>query len=166
MIRINNSSSPLTYSKPATLSSESQHMPSRPPQNGAILQSYNVQRDIFINITPESNGNMSVDVISPKNHEILEHHSINPMEVNPSNASYLEMLALEQHLYSQGKCEQLLSGFFGILYENEGLNEKANHLEELKTSMDYFLKDNTFDMYLKNRQATYEILNWRPRTSK
>ena len=34
------------------------------------------------------------------------------------------------------------------------------------TSMDYFLKDNTFDMYLKNRQATYEILNWKPRKSK
>ncbi len=105
---------------------------------------------------------MSVDVISPKNHEILEHHSINPSEVQPSNASYLEMLVLEQHLYSQGKCEQLLSGFFGILYENEGLNERANHLDELKASMDDFLKDNPFDTYLKNRQATYAILDWKP----
>lgn len=169
MIKINNNNIHNQYPKQNinTNHSDTVYIPPPPPPNGAIIQSYDVQRNIYINIAPESDGNMSVDVISPKDNKILEHHCINPMEVQPSNASYLEMLALEQHLFLQGKCEQgILSGVIGTLYENEELNTKANYLEELKYSVDNLLKYTKFEDYIKNRQATYAILDWKPQSQK
>ncbi|MEE3493637.1 MAG: hypothetical protein VZR06_00660 [Butyrivibrio sp.] len=143
-------------------STETFSEPPSPPMNGATLQHYNVRRNLFINVTPENDGTVTVDVISPKNHEILEHHSINPTDVQPSNASLIEMLALDQYLVSQGESENVLANFISILYENEDLNERANHLEELKYSADNDLKYNSFEVHLKNRQATYAILDWKP----
>ena len=136
-------------------------MPKRPPENGAISQIYETKRNIFINITPENDGKMTVDIISPKNHEIMEHYVVNPSEIQPDNASYVEMLALEKYLVMKGECEPVLSGFLTILYEKEGLNEKANHLDEIKKSSDNSLKYLSFDEYLKDRKATYAILNWK-----
>ena len=62
---------------------------------------------------------------------------------------------------SDGLCEPVLSGFLTILYEKEGLNEKANHLDEIKRSSDNSLTYLSFDDYLKDRKATYAILNWK-----
>ena len=66
------------------------YIPAAPPMDGAKVQVFDVKRNIFLNIKPEDNGNISIDIISPQNHKILEHHSINPQKVVPSHASCLE----------------------------------------------------------------------------
>ena len=137
------------------------YIPPAPPENGASVQIYDVQKNVYINVIPEDSGNVVVDIISPQNNEVIDHYSIDTHQVKVSNASCVEMLALEEYLVKQNQCDQILIDYIMHLYENDALDKKCNYTNELRNAVDSFGKYNSFDLYMKYIQATNAILNWK-----
>ena len=120
----------------------------------SIFSSIEVQtgESIGIYYDEEAGGNnMIAKVINPDGS--VKEIKIDPDKVDPSNASFVEMMALSAHLKQQGKLDSvgglMSSGGFD---RQEAIYEKRNILQEMKDSMERCFKYgfmDTYMMYLK-----------------
>lgn len=134
---------------------------------GSIFSVIEVQtgESIGIYYDEEAGGNnMIAKVINPDGS--VKEIKIDPDKVDPSNASYVEMLALSAHLKQQGKLDSagglnICSGGFdrqGAIYE------KHNILQEMRDSMERCFKYgfmDTYMMYLKEVTVYEQIVTRR-----
>lgn len=123
--------------------------------HGSIFSVIEVQtgESIGIYYDEEAGGNnMIAKVINPDGS--VKEIKINPDKVDPSNASFVEMLALSAHLKQQGK----LDSVGGLMMSSGGFDrqgaiyEKYNILQEMRDSMERCFKYgfmDTYMMYLK-----------------
>lgn len=122
--------------------------------DGSIFSSIEVQtgESIGIYYDEEAGGNnMIAKVINPDGS--VKEIKIDPDRVDPSNASFVEMMALSAHLKQQGKLDSVGGLMSSGRFDRQGaIYEKYNILQEMKDSMERCFKYgfmDTYMMYLK-----------------
>ena len=83
---------------------------------------------------------------------------IDPDEVDPSNASYVEMLALSAHLKQQGKIDSPAGGIVAMTMAKRvqeanarqgEIYDKSNFLSEMQNTLEDCLKNGLMDTYMR-----------------
>ena len=82
-------------------------MPPKEVTEGASTSMYDVKMDRWFVARPSDDGNVTIDILKPNTFEKEEHFEVNVHDVNPANASCLELFALDQYHVSQGESEPL-----------------------------------------------------------
>ena len=110
-------------------------------------------------------------VIIRENHEIeltytefeifkllAKHHGIVFSKVDPSNASYVEMLALSAHLKQQGKIDSPAGGIVAMTMAKRvqeanvrqgEIYDKSNFFSEMQNTLEDCLKNGLMDTYMR-----------------
>ena len=131
--------------------------------DGSIFSVIEVQtgESIGIYYDEEAGGNnMIAKVINPDGS--IKEIKIDPGKVDPSNASFVEMLALSAHLKQQGKLDSVGGLMSSGGFDRQGaIYEKYNILQEMKDSMERCFKYgfmDTYMMYLKEVTVYEQIV--------
>lgn len=87
-------------------------------------------------------------------------------EVNPSNASYVEMIALSAHLKTEGKIDGPAGAFATMVFHsrvkeaNNSIYEKENFLPAMTEMVENALKDGQMDTYLRYLKELNLYKSW------
>ena len=127
--------------------------------SGAILSTIHVQtgESIGIYYDEEAGGNYMVAKVKGTDGSEKE-IKIDPDEVDPSNASYVEMLALSAHLKQQGKIDSPAGGIVAMTMAKRvqeanarqgEIYDKSNFLSEMQNTLEDCLKNGLMDTYMR-----------------
>lgn len=88
-------------------------------------------------------------------------------EVDPSNASYVEMIALSAHLKTEGKIDGPAGAFATMVFHsrvkeanNNSIYEKENFLPAMTEMVENALKDGQMDTYLRYLKELNLYKSW------
>lgn len=126
---------------------------------GAILSTIHVQtgESIGIYYDEEAGGNYMVAKVKGTDGSEKE-IKIDPDKVDPSNASYVEMLALSAHLKQQGKIDSPAGGIVAMTMAKRvqeanarqgEIYDKINFLSEIQNTLEDCLKNGLMDTYMR-----------------
>ena len=127
--------------------------------SGAILSTIHVQtgESIGIYYDEEAGGNYMVAKVKGTDGSEKE-IKIDPDKVDPSNASYVEMLALSAHLTQQGKIDSPAGGIVAMTMAKRvqeanarqgEIYDKSNFLSEMQNTLEDCLKNGLMDTYMR-----------------
>ena len=127
--------------------------------SGAILSTIHVQtgESIGIYYDEEAGGNYMVAKVKGTDGSEKE-IKIDPDKVDPSNASYVEMLALSAHLKQQGKIDSPAGGIVAMTMAKRvqeanarqgEIYDKSNFLSEMQNTLEDCLKNGLMDTYMR-----------------
>ena len=126
---------------------------------GAILSTIHVQtgESIGIYYDEEAGGNHMVAKVKGTDGSEKE-IKIDPDEVDPSNASYVEMLALSAHLKQRGKIDSPAGGIVAMTMAKRvqeanarqgEIYDKSSFLSEMQNTLEDCLKNGLMDNYMR-----------------
>ena len=132
-----------------------------------IEKTVNVDNIAACNKTFELQGGIYYDEEAGGNHMVAKvkgtdgsekEIKIDPDEVDPSNASYVEMLALSAHLKQQGKIDSPAGGIVAMTMAKRvqeanarqgEIYDKSSFLSEMQNTLEDCLKNGLMDTYMR-----------------